>query len=129
MPTELATQMTNYGVTNSSLADLAYTNPIGFIALYPVGTPERSAAIDSYAHLQKLLCTAGICIAALIFLVSLCLRNPYLGSEQTIVDAEGFSAHNAQGQANYSVKQNGEGVNGDEAGDLGNKRDLRSTAA
>lgn len=39
-----------------------------------------------------MLCIAGICISALIFLVSLCLRNPHLGDEQFLANAEGFRA-------------------------------------
>ena len=89
-PGEFEKQMTRYGVTNTTVASYLYLSPGSFIVDYPVGTPERDAAIDGYAHVQRKLCIAGICIAALIFVVSLFLRNPYLGDEQTLPGAEGF---------------------------------------
>jgi SIT family siderophore-iron:H+ symporter-like MFS transporter len=82
--------MIQHGVTNTTVASYLYASPGMFIVDYPVGTPERDAAIEGYAHVQRKLCIAGICIAALIFIVSLFLRNPYLGDEQTLPGAEGF---------------------------------------
>lgn len=44
----------------------------------------------AYAHVQRLLTIAGLSISVLIFLISLCLKNPYLGDRQTLDDAEGY---------------------------------------
>lgn len=73
---------------NSTLAASTYANPFGVIAEYPVGTPERTAIIAAYQHAQRLLCITGICLAVLLIGFSLCLRNPKLGNEQSLPDAE-----------------------------------------
>ncbi|KAH0005585.1 MFS general substrate transporter, partial [Aureobasidium melanogenum] len=73
---------------NATVAVYAYSNPLFFIYDYPVGTPERDAVIVSYRHIQRLLCITGICLCIPLIAFSLCLRNPRLGKEQSLPDAE-----------------------------------------
>jgi len=51
-------------------------------------TPERDAVIVSYRHIQRMLCITGICLCIPLIAFSLCLRNPRLGKEQSLPDAE-----------------------------------------
>ncbi|KAJ4982667.1 major facilitator superfamily transporter [Stagonosporopsis vannaccii] len=73
---------------NSSLAAAVYADPFSFVAEYPVGTPEREAVIIAYRHVQRLLCIAGICLSVLLIGFSLVIRNPELGKEQSLENAE-----------------------------------------
>ncbi|KAH7389870.1 siderochrome-iron transporter-like protein Sit1 [Pyrenochaeta sp. MPI-SDFR-AT-0127] len=73
---------------NSTLATTVYGDPFTFAVAYPVGTPERDAVIQAYRHVQRLLCTAGICLSILLIGFSLALRNPKLGKEQSLEHAE-----------------------------------------
>lgn len=73
---------------NSSLAVSTYANPFGVIAEYPVGTDVRSAIIESYQHAQRLLCITGICLCIPLIGFAMCLRNPKLGNEQSLPEAE-----------------------------------------
>lgn len=72
-----------------SLAAVVYGDPFTFAVSYPVGTVERTAVIEAYRHVQKLLCIAGICLAVLLVAFSLVIRDPKLGREQSLEDAEG----------------------------------------
>jgi SIT family siderophore-iron:H+ symporter-like MFS transporter len=83
IPNELARR-----IGDPSLASVVYGDPFSFAALYPVGTAERTAAIEAYRHVQKLLCIAGICLAVLLVVFSLVIRDPKLGKEQSLEYAE-----------------------------------------
>jgi SIT family siderophore-iron:H+ symporter-like MFS transporter len=83
IPNELA-----LGVGDPSLATAVYADPFSFVASYPVGTVERTAVIEAYRHVQKLLCIAGICLAVLLVAFSLVIRDPKLGNEQSLEHAE-----------------------------------------
>ena len=75
---------------NETLAATAYANPFGVVALWPVGTPERDALVQSYQHIQRLLCIAGLglCVPLLVF--ACLVRNPRLNEKQTLA-VEGSS--------------------------------------
>jgi SIT family siderophore-iron:H+ symporter-like MFS transporter len=53
-----------------------------------VGTPERGAVIASYQETQRLLCITGICLSVPLIVCGLLTRNPKLGREQSLGDAE-----------------------------------------
>lgn len=73
--------------------------------------------IYAYAHTQRLLCIAGICLSGLIFVVSLFLRNPHLGDEQFLPDAEGFKTLPEEGvHARGFAKSDESGEDGQSAG-------------
>lgn len=71
---------------NTSLAEAIYDSPFSVIADYPVGTEVRSAVINSYQSVQRLLCTAGICLCVPMIAFALALRNPKLSEHQVQSD-------------------------------------------
>ncbi|KAH9866005.1 ferrioxamine B transporter [Plenodomus biglobosus] len=73
---------------DSTLAATVYADPFTFASTYPMGTPERDAVVAAYRHVQRLLCIAGICLSVLLIGFSLAIRNPKLGKEQSLEDAE-----------------------------------------
>lgn len=75
---------------STTLAASAYGDPFNFIVEFPVGTPERGAVIASYQETQRLLCITGICLSVPLIVFGLLTRNPKLGKEQSLVDAEKF---------------------------------------
>jgi SIT family siderophore-iron:H+ symporter-like MFS transporter len=44
--------------------------------------------IQAYRHVQRLLCIAGICLSVLLIGFSLVIRDPELGKEQSLENAE-----------------------------------------
>jgi SIT family siderophore-iron:H+ symporter-like MFS transporter len=73
---------------NATEADAWFGSPFAQIELYPPGTPQRDAAIEAYKHVQRLLCTTAICLCVPLIAFACCLRNPKLGKEQSLPDAE-----------------------------------------
>lgn len=53
-----------------------------------MGTPERQAVVQAYQETQRLLCITGICLCVPLLLCALVTRNPLLGKEQSLEDAE-----------------------------------------
>jgi SIT family siderophore-iron:H+ symporter-like MFS transporter len=82
VPAELAKRL---GPTE---ANLWFSEPLNQVLLYGPSTPERQAAIEAYRHVQKLLCVTGICLCALLIFFACVIRNPRLGDEQSLPDAE-----------------------------------------
>ncbi|KAF2269789.1 siderophore iron transporter 1 [Lojkania enalia] len=62
--------------------------PFTMVTTYPPGTPERDAVIAAYQHIQRLLCITGICICAVLIVFATVIRNPRLGDEQSLPNAE-----------------------------------------
>jgi SIT family siderophore-iron:H+ symporter-like MFS transporter len=83
IPNELAKR-----TGDSTLAATAFADPFTFATTYPVGTIERDAVIQAYRHVQRLLCITGICLSVLLIGFSLVIRNPKLGKEQSLENAE-----------------------------------------
>ena len=77
-------------------ANLWFAKPFDQIVLYPPHTPERQAAIEAYRHVQKLLCTTGICLCAVLIFFACVIRNPKLGDEQSLPDAERVGGESAE---------------------------------
>ena len=73
---------------NTTLARAVYDSPFAVIPSYPVGTEERSAIIESYQGVQKILCAAGFWICVPMILFALVLRNPKLSENQVQPEAE-----------------------------------------
>jgi len=57
-----------------------------------MNTPERLAVVGAYQETQRLLCITGICLSLPLIAFGLCTRNPKLGKEQSLRDAEKFAA-------------------------------------
>jgi SIT family siderophore-iron:H+ symporter-like MFS transporter len=74
--------------SNTTLAHAVYDSPFEVVPFYPIGTPERSAIILSYRHVQRLLCVTGICLATPMIALAFVLRNPKLSKEQSQPEAE-----------------------------------------
>ncbi|OXB39350.1 hypothetical protein LQV05_000779 [Cryptococcus neoformans] len=91
MPSHLYNDLLRAGLSTadaSTLQALAYASPLQFIAEYAPGTPEREAVGSAYREVQRYLTITGICLSSVIVFVSLTLRNPRLGDEQSLPDAE-----------------------------------------
>jgi len=78
--------------TNATLAVTAYGDPFTFATTYGFDTPERLAVVDAYQSTQRLLCITGICLSLPLIFFGLCTRNPKLGKEQSLPDAEKFGS-------------------------------------
>ncbi|KAG6026265.1 hypothetical protein E4U19_002683 [Claviceps sp. Clav32 group G5] len=69
---------------NSTLGTTMYMNPLSTYTSYPIGTPERTAMVQSYQSVQKLLTITGICLCVPLILFAILLRNPRLDDRQTL---------------------------------------------
>ncbi|KAG5957454.1 hypothetical protein E4U58_006022 [Claviceps cyperi] len=69
---------------NSTLGTTMYMNPLNTYTSYPIGTPERTAMVQSYQSVQKLLTITGICLCVPLILFAILLRNPRLDDKQTL---------------------------------------------
>lgn len=87
LPGELNKRLAFTG--NATLPGIVYGNPFAFIAVNPIGTPERDAVVAAYQHTQKLLCITGICLCVPLIALSLVLRDPKLTNTQSLPGAEG----------------------------------------
>ncbi|SCZ93932.1 BZ3500_MvSof-1268-A1-R1_Chr6-3g08999 [Microbotryum saponariae] len=75
---------------DQTLVSSAYQNPIGFIARFAPGTPERLAVSRAHDETQRIIVIAGTCIAALGLIAALFLENVRLTDSSSIErDEEG----------------------------------------
>lgn len=74
--------------SNATLAQEIYESPFEVVPAYPVGTEIRSAIIDSYGHVEKLLCVAGACLCVPMIGFALAMMDPVLSSRQSQPEAE-----------------------------------------
>ncbi|KAF1962337.1 MFS general substrate transporter [Byssothecium circinans] len=88
MWTQLVPRELSARISNQTLAAQWYAEPLLLIATNPPGTPERDAVIEVYRHVQRLLCITGICITVVLIFFACVIRNPKLGDEQSLPDAE-----------------------------------------
>ena len=70
-----------------------FAEPLSLAAQFAPGTTERDAAIEAYRHVQRLLCITGICLCAVLIFFACVLRDPKLGKEQSLPDAETRGTH------------------------------------
>ena len=71
-----------------SIAEAVYGAPFTATEDYEWGSPVREEIVEAYRRTQKLLCVTGICIAVLVLLFALILRDPRLTDDQSLPDAE-----------------------------------------
>ncbi|KAK2039218.1 major facilitator superfamily transporter [Colletotrichum somersetense] len=81
---------------NETLATYVYGQPLFAIVDYPIGTPERTAIIESYRHVQRLLTITGICLTVPLIAFAFLLRNPKLNDEQTLAVEDSHPVRNAE---------------------------------
>lgn len=93
MPGHLATNLAKV-TDNSTIATVVYGNPLAALE-YPMGTPIREAIDLAYRDVQRYLCITGICLAAVLFLLTLTLRDIRLTDKQTNDEAEEWVAEDA----------------------------------
>jgi len=86
LPGQLEQNLAQFG--NSTLATAVYGNPFAVVAEYPIGTPIRTGIIQSYQYAQRILCITGLCLCVPLIVFACLLRNPRLGDEQSLPDAE-----------------------------------------
>ncbi|GAA5854822.1 hypothetical protein JCM8547_004084 [Rhodosporidiobolus lusitaniae] len=68
---------------------IAYGSPLSWILENTWETAQRQAAVEAWRHVQKLLCITGICFAVPTLFFALILKDPKLGKEQSLPEAEG----------------------------------------
>lgn len=74
--------------SNTTLAREIYNSPFEVVPSYPVGTEIRSAIIDSYGHVESVLCVAGACLCVPMIGFACAMMNPRLSSGQSQPEAE-----------------------------------------
>lgn len=80
---------------NTALASLIYNAPLTEAVKFDVGTPIRGAIIESYRHVQQLLCVAGLCLCIPMIAFALALRDPTLSEDQVQPETERDTAQAA----------------------------------
>ncbi|KAF2827277.1 putative transporter [Ophiobolus disseminans] len=73
---------------NDTIARSIFAAPFTYAADYPIGSPMRDAIVKSYNHTQQLLIITGMCLCVPLIVFSLCIRNPRLGNDQSLPNAE-----------------------------------------
>ncbi|CUM56390.1 unnamed protein product [Debaryomyces tyrocola] len=83
---------------DSSYAELAYSEPLDFVAQFAWGSPERIAVALAYAQTQRLLCIIGLCLTFILIAFSFFLRDHKLESVQSLELAheEGIKAEDGE---------------------------------
>lgn len=79
-------------------ASLAFAQPYDFIKKYTWGTTERLYAVDSYKHVQRILCIVGICFSALMFIIACIVRERKLTGEQSVERKGATTLEEAEGE-------------------------------
>ncbi|KAK0617484.1 siderophore iron transporter 1 [Immersiella caudata] len=69
---------------NQTLAMQVFANPFPIVAQFPVGTPTRSAVVESFQYVQRILCAVGLglCLPTIAF--AAVMRDPELNDQQTL---------------------------------------------
>ncbi|KAK4056011.1 hypothetical protein OIO90_003006 [Microbotryomycetes sp. JL221] len=75
-------------MNNDTLAAQAFANPIGFIKLYPYGTPERMAVARAQDEAQRIMCITGTAIAAIGLFLAFGLQSVKLTDDQSLNEEE-----------------------------------------
>lgn len=74
---------------NSTLAATAFSSPLtAIVPVYPLGTPERTAVIEAYRYIQRILTITAISLSVPLVLLALILPNPELTDAQNLVDGD-----------------------------------------
>lgn len=83
LPSRLA-----FNLGNATEALAVFTNPFTYATRYRPGTPQRNAIVVSYGYVQNLICIVGVCLCILQIAFACVIRNPKLGNQQSLPDAE-----------------------------------------
>lgn len=85
LPSRLA-----FNLGNATEALAVFADPFTYAARYRPGTPQRDAIVVSYGYVQKLICIVGVCLCILQIAFACVMRNPKLGNQQSLPDAEEY---------------------------------------
>ncbi|TQV92715.1 siderochrome-iron transporter (Sit1) [Cordyceps javanica] len=102
LPPELESR---FAPINATMAQEAYSSPLTFILSYPIGTPERTAMIGGYQHIQRLLTITGISLCVPLIIFALLNRNVYLTDEQSLVKDSDVSSDEEVGAEHVTEKK------------------------
>ncbi|GAA5841783.1 hypothetical protein JCM11251_004063 [Rhodosporidiobolus azoricus] len=80
---------------NTTEVEFAYGQPFEWIVTNTWETPQRQALVGAYREVQKILCIAGICLAIPLLAFAFLVKDPKLGKEQSLPDAEGAAGSEA----------------------------------
>ncbi|TPX07904.1 uncharacterized protein E0L32_010359 [Thyridium curvatum] len=69
---------------NQTQAMQVFVNPFAMAAQFPIGTTTRSAIVESYQYVQRILCAVGLglCLPTMAF--AAVMRDPELNDQQTL---------------------------------------------
>jgi SIT family siderophore-iron:H+ symporter-like MFS transporter len=88
---------------------LWFASPLTQIQRYPPGTFQRDAAIDAYAHVQRVLCTVGVALCGVLVGFACVLRDPRLGDGQSLVRETEGGLEMEMGRVGVEVGEVGKG--------------------
>ena len=100
MPNHLLSRLTLAGVSNAQeIAASVYADPVTYLETPEgqIGHPARTAVMEAYGEVQRYLTIAGLCLSVLLVIATLCLKNPRLGDQQSLQDAEGVEIGSSVG--------------------------------
>lgn len=86
--TNVLPQQLSKRLSDPEMASAAYGSPFTFIITYTWETLERQAVVHAYRHVQKILCTVGVCFCVPLVLAALLLRNHKLESVVALDDLD-----------------------------------------
>lgn len=71
-------------LNGTTVAEWWYDSPTYAYLYYPLGDYRRTAAIESYMVVERIMCIVGVCLCVPTLLCGLLLPNPYLKDEYTL---------------------------------------------
>lgn len=74
------------GISDPKIVAAVYADPLVNAIAYPMGSPTRTAIVNAYRDIQKILCITGLCLCVPLIAFALLLRNPVLTDEQTLAE-------------------------------------------
>lgn len=120
LPGHLLDRLTEAGIANAQeIADSVYADPVTFVDVSPegqMGRPERQAVMAAYGEVQRYLTISGLCLSVLLVIASLCLRDPRLGDQQSLQNAEGVEVGSVEEGEGRKEKAEAESNGASEAG-------------
>ena len=71
---------------NPTLARQVFANPFVIVAKHPMGTVTRVAIVESYQHVQRLLCAPGLGLCVPVIGFAAVIRDRELNDAQTLFE-------------------------------------------
>lgn len=77
-----------------TVAEWFYESPANAYTYYPLGDYRRTAAIESYRVVERLMCIIGVCLCVPTLVFGLFLPNPHLNEHYTLAEPIGEHLRN-----------------------------------